>query len=290
MSKIAQALEKAAKDRLKSWQQLPTVSYEPSKLASSKLDQHAVAYFDPKSPIAEQYRILRSNLMALNRQRPPQVLVLTSAIHQEGKSLTATNLSVVLAQSQNRRVLLIDADMRKGTLKKLFALDSQPGLSEVLQGKVEMESVLLRTDVQQLTLLLAGRTPTHPAELLESDRMKGLVEEMRKRFDMVVIDAPPIASISDAGLIARYTDGVVLVVQAGRTQRKLVIRSYELLQQMQVTVLGFVMTHADYYVPYYHYYQKYYGSHQDREAARPDGEEGQATVEDAAEPGREVLQ
>jgi capsular exopolysaccharide synthesis family protein len=272
MSKIAQALEKAARERLKVWQQQPTVSYDPAKVSNSKVDQHLVSYFDPKSPIAEQYRILRANLMATNRSRPPQVIVVTSAIMQEGKSLTSANLAVVMAQSQNRQVLLVDADLRRGTVKKLFALDSQPGLSEVLQGKAPLERALVRTAVPQLTLVAGGKTPTQPAELLESSSMREFVSACRERFDVIILDAPPIVSISDAGIIGRCADGVVLVVQAGRTQRKLVLRAYELLKQVQVNVLGFVLTHADYYVPYYHYYQKYYGTSTDREEARPEAE------------------
>lgn len=272
MSKIAQALEKAARERLKVWHQHPTVSYDPAKVSTSKVDQHLVAYFDPKSPIAEQYRILRANLMATNRSRPPQVLVVTSAIMQEGKSLTSANLAVVMAQSQNRQVLLVDADLRKGTVKRLFALDSKPGLSEVLEGQAPLERAIVRTEIPQLALVASGRTPTQPAELLESARMREFIAACRERFDMVILDAPPIVSISDAGVVGRYADGVVLVVQAGRTQRKFVLRAYELLKQVQVNVLGFVLTHADYYVPYYHYYHKYYGSNQDREEARPTAE------------------
>ena len=282
MSKITKALEKAARERLQKRQELPTVASTPvtvplavapaagSALGTEPLpierqaqvDPHIVSATDPKSPIAEQYRILRTNLQALRLRAGSKTIVVTSSVHNEGKSVTAINLALTLARQEQMRVVLVDADLRKPTVHTWLGLSERPqGLSTVLANGGELNGELVRLASPSLSVLPAGPTPDHPAEMFESAAMRRLLNTLKSQFDIIILDAPPVLPVADPSILSGLADGVLLVVRAGKTQRRVVLQAQRLLQQAKANLVGCVLTHVEYYLPgYYRYYQYRYGT------------------------------
>lgn len=280
MSKITQALEKAARERLQRTQEQVTVTASPvvvplappprrlGEIASAgavRIDPHIVSAADAKSPIAEQYRILRTNLQSLQLRSGPKVLVVTSAVHSEGKSVTSINLALTLARQENLNVVLVDGDMRKSSVPKWLGLaDRRQGLSTALSHGGELDGALVTLQQPRLAILPAGPHAEHPAELLESTGMKRLLATLKTQFDIILIDAPPVLPVADAGILAAEADGVLLVIRAGKTQRRTVQQAMEQVRKMKAKLLGCVLTHMEYYLPGYSRYYQYY-----REEAPP---------------------
>ncbi|MEW6618822.1 MAG: CpsD/CapB family tyrosine-protein kinase [bacterium] len=235
----------------------PPSLYVASSRKGGGIDSRIVTYHDPKAPIAEQYRILRTNIQRLTPENPPRVIAVTSALHQEGKTTTAINLSVVMAQDLHKKILLCDCDLRKPMVHKLMGIDSNKGIAEILLYDADIESVLHTGKVENLTILPCGKRPPNPAELLGSYKMKELINELRTKFDYIIIDTPPVLAITDVGIIADYIDGVIFAVQAWRTQREAVLRSQALLTAARAKILGFVLTNVEHFVPRYLYHYGY---------------------------------
>lgn len=213
---------------------------------------------DPKAPAAEAYRTLRTNLQFAALDNPLRVLLITSAGPGEGKTTTAANLGVAMAQSGSK-VIIIGGDLRKPTLHQAFGLRNSTGLTNVLTGAVAWEDALQATDVEGLFILPAGPIPPNPAELLASKRMQDLLVEMRDKSDMVIIDAPPILAVTDAGVLSRLSDGVLLVVSVGVTPRDVAKAAKEQLQQVGARILGLVVNGLSEDSGYfYYYYHRYY--------------------------------
>ena len=258
MGKITNALKKAAEERISRIERVTRIKEHDQlvvkKVGESKLDPAIVTYFDPKALISEQYKILRTNILSLNKGAPPKALVVTSSIHSEGKTITSLNLAVSLSQAVHKpKVLVIDADMRKGKVHKYLGVKPENGLSEILQGKADVNDCLYNIDIENLAFISCGSVPDHPAELLQSQAMKHFVAAMRKQFDFVIIDTPPVISVTDAGIVGKFVDGVLLVVQAGRTQRGIVKRAEESLYQAHCKVIGTVLSNIEYHLPEYIY-------------------------------------
>ena len=295
MSKITQALEKAARERLQRLQEQPTakapsievpIESAPSRIGAImpagriQIDPHIVSATDPKSPIAEQYRILRTNLQSLRLRQGPKTIIVTSSVHGEGKTVTSINLALTLSRQEHLSVILVDADLRKGSIHKWLGLEERSeGLSTILSRGGELNGSLVTLKEPPLTVLSSGAPPEHPAELLESSAMKRLLATLKTRFDVIVVDAPPVLPVADPGILASQADGVLLVVRAGKTQRKTVGQAQALLNQMKANILGCVLTHVEYYLPgYYRYYHQYrYGAKAGN--GNPDREEQAAVVE-----------
>lgn len=259
MGKITNALKRAADDRLQRIEKINKIKeYDQiivKKMGSSKVDPRIVAYFDPKALITEQYKILRTNFLSLNKSNPPKTVVITSSLHSEGKTITALNLAIALAQAISKpKILLIDADMRRGRVSKYIGVEDHPlGLSELLSAKASLDQVLFNIDIENLTFLSSGSIPSNPAELLASDGMKQLLSELSQQFDFILIDTPPIIAVTDSGILGAIVDGVLMVVQAGRTQRGIVRRATELLTQAHAKLIGHVLTSIEYHLPEYIY-------------------------------------
>lgn len=212
-------------------------------LRTGEVDPHLVALTDPGSPLAEQYRTLRSNLIALATDETPfKVIVVTSSVPNEGKSVTCLNLACMLAEEVNKRVVVIDADMHKPTLHKLLGIDNQRGLADYLGGGTMLEMVLQRSRMPNLWILPAGRNPPNPAELLGGKRMDDLLSRLRRDYDFVVIDTPPVVSSTDASVVAPRGDGTVLVVRMERTPREVARHAIELLKKARGNLVGTVLT------------------------------------------------
>lgn len=258
MGKITDALKKAAQERLTRIEKIDSneIKYQfvARKTVDSKFDPRIVTFFDTKSTIAEQYRTLRTNLMALNTKHPVKVITITSSTHAEGKTITTINLAISMAQDLNKKqILLIDADLRRASISKYLGLKGQAGLSEILSDSQSTQEALLHVGIDNLTILTAGKVPHNPAELLGSTKLRTIIQELRQKYDFIIIDTPPLIPVTDAGIVATQTDGAVMVIKANVTQRGIVKHSQELLAQAQCKILGFILTNIQYHIPGYIY-------------------------------------
>lgn len=204
-----------------------------------------ITLVDPSSPVAEQYRTIRTNLQfASSVDRKLQTIVITSSGPGEGKSTTAANLAVVFANSGSR-VLLIDADMRKPTVYKTFQLSNAVGLSTILSTEKGVVGTAQSTGIENLSVLTSGPKPPNPSELLNSQRMNQIVEEARRSYDIIIFDMPPIVAVTDAQIMASKADGTLLVVRENVTKKESVTKANELLKLVNARVLGAVYNGAE---------------------------------------------
>ncbi len=218
-----------------------------------------VTYRRPRSDISESYRALRTAILLSSSGQPPKVMLVTSSLPQEGKTTTSINTAVVLAQ-KGARVLLVDADMRRPSVHKVFNLKPKVGLSTLLTGSSTAEdSITPVPQLPNLHLLPAGPTPPHPAELLGSSVMKQYIARWREQYDHIIFDTPPALSVTDSILLSVDMDSVVLVIRSGQTTKAALRRTCELLSQVNANVLGLVVNAVDVNSPDY-YNSYYYGS------------------------------
>lgn len=213
---------------------------------------------NPKAPIAEAYRTLRTNIQFSSFDKKIQTIMVTSSGPGEGKSTTTSNLAVVMAEG-GAKTILIDCDQRKPRQHKVFLTTNKVGVSDLLVNKVSFEEAVQKTAVENLDLLTAGTIPPNPAELLASKKMQSFVESLREKYDYIIIDTPPIIAVTDAQLIASYVDGCILVIASAQAEREAAIKSKELLEKVKAKVLGVVLNKLElqekgYYGYYYHYY------------------------------------
>ena len=186
---------------------------------TATLNPLLVAALAPKSFAAEQYRSLRTRLAHAEDAGALRTVLITSPQKGEGKSVTAANLALTMAQELQRRVVLVEADLRKPSLRHLFGLPPGPGLSEYLSGAVELKDALRFVPEHNLTLLPAGAAPLNPAELLGSIAMRRMLDHLRTRFDRVILDTPPVLPLADVAILAPLVDGSLMVVRAGVTPK-----------------------------------------------------------------------
>jgi capsular exopolysaccharide synthesis family protein len=225
-----------------------------------------IPFRDSRSPIAEAYRAFRTSLL-LASANSPKVMVITSTFAREGKTTTSINLATVLAQ-MGKPVLLVDADLRRPRIQKVFRDKLNLGLVNYLAANIAIDDVIQPTEVPNLSVILSGPTPPNPSELLASDRMKHLIEEMRGRFAYVIFDSPPVMAVTDAIVLSSKADGVVLTVHGGNTPRDLVQRAAEKLRQSNIPVLGALLNNLD-LQQYGYTYKKNYYDYYEPEAPRP---------------------
>ena len=215
-----------------------------------------------KSPVAEAFRTLRTNVQFTGVDSETKKILITSAGRREGKSSTTANLAVSFAQT-GKAVVVVDADMRNPSQHKLFGMDNHKGLSTALLEDPDEEKLkffLRETDITGISLLTGGPIPPNPAELLGSKRMKGLMELLGSLFDIVLVDTPPVIAVTDAAILSQIVDGVILVMASGEVNRKFALRAKELLDQVGAKILGVVLNKVN-IKPSDYYYYYYYGSH-----------------------------
>lgn len=212
-----------------------------------------ITHNNPKSPISEQYRTIRTNIQFSSIDTHYQSIMVTSSSPGEGKSTTVANLAVVLAQ-QGKSVLLIDGDLRKPTVHYTFKVSNIQGITNVLTRQISLEDAALQTSVEDLSVLPSGPVPPNPSELLNSKSMEMLVEEAKSKYDYVLFDTPPVLAVTDAQVLANRCDGVVLVTSSGKTEKEAAIKAKELLDNANAKILGVVLNQKEMNENSYYYY------------------------------------
>jgi exopolysaccharide transport family protein len=229
--------------------------------SSSKEVVELITQVRPQSQMAESYRALRTSLLLSNLGAPPKVIMVTSALPQEGKTTTSINCAVVLAQ-KGIRVLLIDADLRRPSIHKTLGMGPRSGLSNVLTGSATLESAITHSPIlPNLDVLPAGTPPPNPAELLASTNMRDVLQELRGRYDHIVVDTPPTLSVTDAVVLSPRADAIVLVIRSGQTTKQALRRSRDILMQVNAKVSGVLLNAVDLSSPDYYYYYEYQGKY-----------------------------
>jgi exopolysaccharide transport family protein len=230
-------------------------------LTSSKEAVEMVTQVRPQSQMAESYRALRTSLLLSSLGAPPKVIMVTSARPQEGKTTTAINSAIVLAQ-KGVRVLLVDADLRRPSVHKTLGMGPHSGLSNVLTGNTTLEEAIAPSPfLPNLFVLAAGSPPPNPAELLGSSNMKDVLNELREQFDHVVIDTPPTLSVTDAVVLSPRVDAIILVIRSGQTTKQALRRARDILMQVNAHVTGVLLNAVDLTSPDYYYYYEYQGKY-----------------------------
>src|SRR5580704_12371782 len=254
-------------------------------IATSKEAVELVTQVRPQSQMAESYRALRTSLLLSNLGAPPKVIMITSALPQEGKSTTSISCANVLAHEGTRRVLLIDADLRRPSIHKTLGMGPRSGLSNVLTGSADLHQAITRSPVlPNLMVLPAGTPPPNPAELLASSNMRDVLEELRGQYDHIVVDTPPTLSVTDAVVLSPRADAIVLVIRSGHTTKQALRRSRDILMQVNAKVSAVLfnpvyLSSPDYYY-YYEYKSKYSRYYRDESH---DGDEEDCDTEETAE-------
>lgn len=214
-----------------------------------------ITHTNRKSPVSEAYRTLRTNIQFSSIDKKIKTIVMTSAAMSEGKSTTITNLAETIAQAGNR-VIVVDADLRRPRVHKLFNLENQQGLTNVLAGQVELKQAIAvaGSDVHVMT---SGPIPPNPSELLGSEKMKELVCVLSEHYDVVLFDTPPVNAVTDALVLSTFVDGVILAIASGRTDIESGKRAMKSLQAVNANILGAVMTMIPVSKKGYYGYQYY---------------------------------
>jgi exopolysaccharide transport family protein len=250
-------------------------------VASSKEAVELITQSRPQSQMSEAYRALRTSLLLTSVGAPPKVILITSALPQEGKTTTSINTATVLAQ-KGTRVLLIDADLRRPSIHKTLGIGPRIGLSNVLTGGATLQEATFRSSLlPNLFILPAGTPPPNPAELLASAQMIEILSSLRDHFDHIVVDTPPTLSVTDAVVLSPYADAVVLVIRCGQTTKPALRRSREILMQVNARVSGVLLNAVDLTSPDYYYYYEYQGKY-GRRYYDDDFESGQDSTQAAS--------
>ena len=211
----------------------------------------------PKSPISESYRSIRTNIQFANLDKNLQTIMVTSPTAREGKTTTLSNVALAMADAEHR-VLIVDCDMRKPRIHKVFEISNIYGMAEILLHGGDYKKALNPTSNDNLHIITAGKIPSNPSELLYSNAMKILIQNLKKDFEYIFIDAPPVVPVTDAVIMSNYVDGVILVCASGVIEIELAQKAKESLENVNANILGVVLNKIniknDKYSSYYYYY------------------------------------
>jgi tyrosine-protein kinase Etk/Wzc len=229
---------------------------------AESINERLITHLKPKSPASEAYRTLRTNILFTKPSEDNRIIMVTSSGPQEGKSTSVANMAITFAQ-MGSKTLLIDGDLRRPMLHKLFQVEKQPGLTNILVGREKLIDTVRQVDqVPNLDVLTCGVNPPNPAEQLGSVRMKELLNEARELYTMILIDTPPVIAVTDPSVLARTVDGVVVIIQAAATQRAAAHLAVEQLRRVDAPLIGVLLNGVStanfygslYYQQYYYYY------------------------------------
>lgn len=219
-------------------------------------DSSLIVSVNPESPISEVYRLLRTNIQYASTDQELKTIMVTSSQAGEGKTTTISNLAITYAQ-EGKNVLLIDMDMRKPSLHRIFSQQNRQGLSTVLTGQASIQDVIKETMVSQLSLLPSGPILGNPSDLIDSTAMRELLEEMIQKYDIILMDTPPVLAVTDSVIASTLCDGLIMVVAAGKVKKDHLKKAKEQLDHVNARILGLVINRMnrddqpDFYMNYY---------------------------------------
>jgi len=197
------------------------------------IDGHIVSFVDKGSYIAEQFKILRNNIFSLSLEKPFQTIAITSSQLEEGKTVIACNIAVTLSQDTEKKTILVDADLRKPRVHSMFNLSHKPGITDILQGDAPLEYFLRNPSIGNLYIIPSGNPVSNPSDILSPAKMKALLEQLKARFDYIILDTPPALNVADAGIVGALCDAVFLVVRAGSTPKTIIEEGFNSLKAVQ---------------------------------------------------------
>jgi len=228
---------------------------EEGKLSRS--ENRLIVHYDPRSPEAEAYRILRTNIEHANLpQGAARIMLVTSSRPTEGKTVTAANLAITIAE-KGKNVLIVDTDMRRPAIHTIFGLDKYPGLSEILSEGTKWEKVLKPSIIENLSIITSGEIPPNPSELIGSSKMEKLIEELKGYFNTIILDCASVLAVTDATILGSSVDGVLMVIMAEKTPREAVQRAMVLLNNVKAPLIGVVLNNVEMRRHAYYYYYDY---------------------------------
>ena len=230
---------------------------EKHKQTKSTLARKLITVQSPKSVVSEQFKTIRTNINFSMPDKDIKSIVVTSSTPGEGKSTISSNSAVVFAQS-GKKVLLVDGDMRKPTAHHTFNIANAAGLSTVLTRQQTVDQVVHKSEIEGLHVITSGPIPPNPAELLGSKMMEQLITKLTEQYDLVIFDAPPVLSVTDAQILANKCQGTILVVNSGTAEKDGVLKAKEALVASKANILGVVLN--NYVLEKDHYYYQYYGN------------------------------
>lgn len=208
---------------------------------------------NPRSPISEQFRTIRTNIQFSSVDKELRTIMVTSSVPGEGKSTAAANMAVVFAQ-QGREVLLVDADLRKPTVHYTFDLINTFGLTSVLSQKSSLAEAAKKTEIDHLSVLPSGPLPPNPAEMLDSKAMREFMDEAADKYELIIFDTPPVLAVTDAQVLSNVCDGIVLVVSSGSTEVAAAKKAKELLVSAKSNIIGTILNRRKMKSENYYYY------------------------------------
>lgn len=226
-----------------------------NKLKNLSKERRLITYLYPKSTISEQFRMLRSNIMFSSIDHDIKKIVVTSAAPEAGKSTVAANVAVAYAQA-DKKVLLLDGDLRKPTVQHIFAAKNVFGLSNLITNQITIENAVQNTQIENLSIMTSGPIPPNPSELLASNRFKELFLKFESQFDIIIVDTPPVLAVTDAVIMSTLSDGAIIVTNVETNNKHHLIKAKELLSNSEVNLLGIVLNNVDQtYKDNYYYYE-----------------------------------
>jgi capsular exopolysaccharide synthesis family protein len=239
---------------------IPRMKVSGLRLTEFKKDKFT--HLKPKEPVSEAYRCIRTSVFfASTQENPLRAMLVTSPGPQEGKTTTLCNLGIVMAQA-GKKVLLVDADMRKPRIHGIFKHKNLKGISDFLSMQSGIDSIINPTDIENLSFVSAGTAPPNPSELLSSHKVKEFIDTAKKKFDIILFDTPPCAIVTDAIILSRAVDGAIMVIESGRTSKRALPRIFKLFKDANAKVIGAILNRispatSNYY--HYYHYKSYYG-------------------------------
>ena len=227
-----------------------------------------ISYNNPKSPVAEAYRLARTNIEFSNVDKDIKTILVTSSQPNEGKSTVISNLAATFASLENKRVLIMDCDLRNPSAHKMFNISNLSGITDVLTGQKSADQCIERTKIEGLDILKVGKIPPNPSEMLQSKKMRDFIEVVKQYYDYIFIDAPPVGLVTDAGILAQYADGTILLVGANETEIEAVKVSKERLEGVNANIIGVILNKFEAEGSSYGYYNYYYGETENKKKKR----------------------
>ena len=223
---------------------------------------------DAKSPIVEAYRSVRTSIEYSNLDAKLKIILVTSTQQNEGKSTVASNLAISFSKLPNKKILLIDADLRNPSIHRVFSIGNSDGMMSILKGDKDLKSTVYNLN-ENLDILTTGVIPPNPDEILVTDKMKEFIQQIKEKYDYIFIDSPPIGIVSDASLLSQLSDGVIFVISSGEVETDFAKLAKEKLMNVDAKILGAVFnkyeSHND---DYGYYYSEYYGARKKRKLFR----------------------